>query len=277
MSSNQTHAIDPETVVAKVQEASKYRDVAVDLIRALAASESLKEKRVDDAVQRVKRKLHQVIGAYVDSSPPYQRWMKSLKEATDAEARLAVCRKILSGHASTRERVPEMSAIYEAIFSGIAPLTRIADLACGLNPIARPFMGIPQDTHYFASDVHGGLVKFISWFMDDLHYPGEARVADLLTEPGPAGSDVILLLKTLPCLEQIDADAGRRLLASLDAPYIVVTYPTATLGGRNVGMTSFYRDRFHAIVPAGRFAVEEIVFRSELVFRLRRLPPSPAA
>lgn len=265
------NAVDAHSVAARVMEAPKYRDIAPGLVLAIAASESSKDKRIDDAVHRVKRKLHQVVGAYVETSLPYQRWMKDLSAAANEQERLDACREILLRHASTRERVPEMEAIYQAIFRGISPLSRIVDLACGLNPVARPFMGIPGTTHYFASDVHGGLVGFAAWFMEQFHYPGEAAVADLLTASPPPGADVILLLKTLPCLEQVDPQAGSRLLATLDAPYIVVSYPTASLGGRNVGMTSFYRARFLSIAPTDRFGVEEFEFRSELVFRLRRL------
>lgn len=263
-------AVDACAVATRVLEAPKYRDIAPGLVRAIAASESSKERRIDDAVHRVKRKLHQVIGAYVETSLPYQRWMKDISAAANEQERLHACREILLRHASTRERVPEMEAIYHAIFDGISPLSRIVDLACGLNPIARPFMDIPGTTSYFASDVHGGIVRFVAWFMERFHYPGEAAVSDLLTATPPAGADVILLLKALPCLEQVDPQAGSRLLAVLDAPYIVVSYPTASLGGRKVGMTSFYRERFLSIAPTDRFAVEEFEFRTELVFRLRR-------
>lgn len=264
-------AVEAQSIVAQVMQAPKYRDIAPGLVRAIAASESSKVKRIDDAVHRVKRKLHQVVGAYLEASLPYQRWMKDLSAAANEQERLDACRKILLRHASSRERVPEMEAIYLAIFRGISPLSRIVDLACGLNPIARPFMDIPGTTHYIASDVHGGLVRFVAWFMEQFHYPGEAGVADLLTDSPPLGADIILLLKTLPCLEQVDPQAGSRLLAALDAPYIVVSYPRASLGGRNVGMTSFYRDRFLSIAPTDRFSVEEFEFRNELVFRLRRL------
>ena len=54
------------------------------------------------------------------------------------------CLEILARHDSTRERIPYLSEFYEAILE-IAQTPRIIlDLACGLNPFALPFMGLPQ-------------------------------------------------------------------------------------------------------------------------------------
>ena len=50
--------------------------------------------------------------------------------------------------------------------------------------------------------------------------------------PPEASADMVLLLKAIPCLEQEEPGAGKRLLRSLDAPVVVVSFPARSLGPR---------------------------------------------
>lgn len=263
-------AVDPAIVTQRVLSSRKHEQIASELVSAIALAESSKEKRVDDAVKRVKRKLHQVVGAYIDQAMPFEAWIAGLSDAQNDAERSALCRKILSHHSSTRERLSEMSDIYRAIFDGISAPRRVLDLACGLNPVGRFLMPLPSSTEYIASDVHVGLVGFLNAYMQKGGYRGSAEICDLLGRPMLPEVDIVLLLKALPCLEQVSPDAGDRVLAALAAPVVVVSFPTASLSGRRVGMPSFYRSRFLSLVPQDTFEVDEFEFKSELIFRLRR-------
>ncbi|MBI2888462.1 MAG: hypothetical protein HYY10_00900 [Candidatus Liptonbacteria bacterium] len=47
------------------------------------------------------------------------------------------------------------------VFRYLPPPARVLDLACGLNPLARPWMGIPDDAEYLACDALSDLTDFL--------------------------------------------------------------------------------------------------------------------
>src|SRR5688500_2168800 len=65
----------------------------------------------------------------------------------------AACADALRAHASTRERQPHVEAFYAGIWEHTGAPSRVLDLGCGLGPLALPWMGLADDTFYFASDV----------------------------------------------------------------------------------------------------------------------------
>lgn len=259
-----------EAVAQRVQGSRKYAEVDPGLVATLSRSEAAKAANEKEAAKRVKRKLHQMVGAYLDAEVPFADWLQGLRSA-DAGARGQLCQQLMLQHASTRERVSELQAIYDFIFADIAP-RRVLDLACGLNPLGLAFMSLPSQAEYVAADVHRGLIAFLDTALPLLGVAGRAFVHNLLSGPPAMSADLVLLLKTLPCLEQADPSVGRSLLAALRAPLIVVSFPTASLGGARRGMQRFYQQRFTEMLLQQRFAYEARAFASELVFKLRRLP-----
>jgi len=116
------------------------------------------------------------------------------------------------------------------------------------------------------------MLDFLSEAGQILDTPVETFAHDL-TMPNPAPpiqteADVVLLLKTLPCLEQISSGASRRLLDALEVPEIVVTYPLLSLGGRQKGMAHNYRQSFEALVHGSGRKITELDLPHELGFRL---------
>jgi 16S rRNA (guanine(1405)-N(7))-methyltransferase len=257
-------------VAQLVQGSRKYADVDAGLVATLSRSEGAKAANEKEAAKRVKRKLHQMVGAYLDAEVPFAEWLQRLRTA-DAAVRGQLCQQLMLQHASMRERVNELQPIYDFIFAGTAPQT-VLDLACGLNPLGRAFMPLPAQTVYVAADVHHGLVAFLDEALPLLGVNGRAFAHDLLAGPPAVSADVVLLLKALPCLEQADRAVGRSLLAALRAPLIVVSFPTASLGGARRGMQRFHERRFTEMLLQERFECETRAFASELVFKLRRLP-----
>jgi 16S rRNA (guanine(1405)-N(7))-methyltransferase len=81
--------------------------------------------------------------------------------------------------------------------------------------------------------------------------------------------DLAFVLKTLPCLEQVNADASQGLLAGLKARYIAVSYPVASLSGRAKGMPDQYRANFLAMADEQGWQVEELAITGELVFLIK--------
>jgi 16S rRNA (guanine(1405)-N(7))-methyltransferase len=264
--------LEPAYVAEKVMQGRKYAAILPDLVTAASILETPKTKKESEAVKRVKTILHQMVGAYLDTEMPFADWLVRLKQVEQAE-RGAVCWEILQHHASTRERLLEIDEFFAAVFAGIPAPSSVVDLACGLNPLARPFMPLPAQTLYTACDVHCPIVAFVEAALKLMSFPVHASPCNLGSDAAIPSADVVLLLKAIPCLERINKDIGRQLLSKIDAPLVVVTYPTTALGGSRRGMTRFYEDRFRRIVPLGRYEVETRHFERELMFRLFRRQP----
>jgi 16S rRNA (guanine(1405)-N(7))-methyltransferase len=261
--------LEPGEIAQGVLAARKYSAILPDLVFAVSAVETPKAEKAQEALKRVKTKLHQMVGAYLDVEMPFAEWLEELTVAAPDE-RSAVCLKILRHHASTRERMAETQEFFAAVFEGVPPPTTVADLACGLNPLARSLMPLSPKAMYIACDVHLGILSFVDAALRLMNFPIQVSPLNLISNEPLPSADVALLLKTIPCLEQMDKQAGVRLLSRIDAPLVIVTYPTAGLSGSRHGMARFYEKRFLEMVPKARFEIEKRHFDSELMFRLFR-------
>jgi 16S rRNA (guanine(1405)-N(7))-methyltransferase len=258
-------------LVDTVLSSAKYRHVAPALVRAIGAQELAKRRNSKEAVKATKNKLHQTVGAYWAGSQEYTQWLAELHTtAGDLAALRTTCRRILQHHASTRERLPLLDDFYSTIFAGLPPIYTVLDLACGLNPLTIPWMPLGPAVTYYACDVDEKQIAFLQEAMPLLGVQGRATVCNLL-QPDPfPPADVVLLFKTIPCLEQIDKEIGTQLLARIQAPVIILSYPAQSLGGRNKGMVQSYRERFQLLFQVDEQHIEEYLFPTEIVFRLTR-------
>lgn len=261
---------DLDRLLAAVQGSAKYRHVAPALIAAIGAAELAKGRSWKEAVKATKNKLHQVAGAYFPERPGYAHQLAELAQAATPAARAEVCRTILAQHASTRERLPILDRFYTTLFADLPPIRSILDLACGLNPLARPWMPLPPDAVYYACDIFQDQVDFLNACFALLEMPGAAAVCDLLSGAPTQAADAALLLKALPCLEQADKGSAPRLLAQIAAPVVFVSYPAQSLGRRAKGMATNYAAHFAALAEGQPWTVTRYDFPGELVFRIRR-------
>jgi 16S rRNA (guanine(1405)-N(7))-methyltransferase len=100
-------------------------------------------------------------------------------------------------------------------------------------------MGLGADVPYLPCDLDERLIEQVNIFLKHLGRPETAQCRDVLTncfEP----AEVVLLLKSLPCLEQQEPGAGIRLLRALPARTVVISFPTVSLGGHRKGMRRHY-------------------------------------
>ncbi len=93
--------------------------------------------------------------------------------------------------------------------------------------------------------------------------------------PQLAHADLALLLKAIPCLEQVDKEAGRRLLDQVRADYLLVSFPVHSLGGRSKGMPATYEEHFRNLVADKPWSVQTFHFATELAFLAATHQPSP--
>ncbi len=237
-----------DEVVALMRRGRKYATLADETLRRMAGWAARRHPSPRDAARAARRKLHQVYGAYLSPGDlgAAERLLAGVPADAPREAVAAAAREILGRHASSAERLGFMEALYRAIWEaagGPQSIGRVLDLACGLHPLALPWMGLEREVEYIACDLDLRLVSLVEAFRRRWGQAGRARAHDLLCGPLPRGAqraDVVLLLKTLPCLERQEAGAALRLLRSLSARLVVISFPAQSLGGREKGMRAHY-------------------------------------
>jgi len=262
-----------DDLVAQVRTSRKYRHIAEETIRRVGTAELAKRRGFKAGVKATKRKLHQIYGAF-DERPPYDRLRAALESAyaTEEPAAIeAVCSEALTWHASTRERVPILDCFYRDIFAVTGRPNRLVDLACGLNPLTMPWMGLPAGATYHAFDIDRTLIGFINAYFSLAGLPPLAQTRDLLTSVPTLPADVALLLKTAPTLEQQQAGSVVQVIDTIGAPYVVVSYPVKSLGRREKGMIPTYDQQMEVILAQRRWRSERLLFETELVYVVLKL------
>lgn len=269
----ETDPADPgiTEVATAVLASAKYRHVAPALVESMAARELAAGARPKDAVKSVKNKLHQVAGAYQIEPLHAQAWLAEVQTcmANDCDVR-PLCRMLMARHASTRERLPLLDEFYSKLFADLPSIHSILDLACGLNPLALPWMALAPGAVYNACDIYADQAELLNRWFASVGQSGAAFLCDLVNSPPAVQADVTLLLKAVPCLQQVDRDIGRRLLDTINTPTLIVSYPAHSLGGRKLGMPEQYAAQFARLVEGRPWQIDTFSFATELVFRIRR-------
>ena len=275
-----THA-DPRLtdLIERVQANPKYAHIAPELVRSLAQAALAQTSSTKRAFKATRAKLHQVAGAYFRQEPTYAAWLTHLRAATSQPAPSAVqdtCRRMMELHASTRERLHILDCFYPTLLHELPPVESVLDLACGLNPLAIPWMPLAPHARYIATDIYSDLAAFLSKAIPLLGVRGHGSVLDLLHQPPSGAYDVVLLLKAFPCLEQLQPGLPQRLLQSTTAKTILVSYPVSSLGGRAKGMADNYARHFRRLALPDKSTVDEFRFETELVYRITQPQDSTA-
>jgi len=194
----------------------------------------------------------------------------ALRSAGFEDAFRAACRSALACHASTRERLPILDRFYAEIFAITGRPGRVLDLACGLHPLGLPWMGLAPDATYTAYDIDARSIAFLNRFFAGAAINSRAILQDILCQPPDEPADVAFLLKTLPCLERQERGASGRLLGTLRARHVVVSFPVASLGGRGKGMRENYERDFTQMAKGAPWQIERLEFPTELVFVVKK-------
>jgi 16S rRNA (guanine(1405)-N(7))-methyltransferase len=260
-------------VVERVRRSARYRDVDAAMLERLAGEELPRSRSVDEAVKRVKRRLHQAVGAFRGATRAgglAAAWSGDLRDPAFREA----CADVMRTHASTRERLPHLDRFYAGIWRRSGVPRRLLDLGCGLGPMALPWMGI-GDATYLAVDADARPLATVDAALDLVGQPHRVEAVDLVRDrPSDTNADVALLLKLVTTLDRQDPAAAARLMGGLDVRHAAVSFTTRTLGGHDRGMERTYRQRVDRLVAdVGRVCdVTEASVPNELVFILALEP-----
>ena len=263
-------------VVESVLAARHFRHLSPDLVARVTAIEAPKAPRLTEAVDRVKKRLHQVSNAYAPALHAPRDAVDAIRAAAgDDDALRTLAISLMYGHASTAERLPDIDIVVPTLRRAVtpdadAPPRRIVDLACGLNPLLLPWLGLPRTCIYDAYDVDSRLIGIVAAFLEAWGQAGTAAVRDVGGDPVRDPADLAILMKAVPCLDQVQPGNARRVLEALNVGRALVTWPVQSLGGAQKGMRATYRRTCETLIEGLPYTVAEVAMPGELVFILDR-------
>ena len=145
---------------------------------------------------------------------------------------------LLKTHKSTKERIEYYNQIYSQIFNWYKP-HKIADLACGLNPLTYPLIEkqLTYKPKYFASDLSKEDMNLLNNFFKNNNMDASAKDYDItnleiLKDKDLQESDMVFLFKALDSFEYIKRNISKTILENINAQHIVISFPTQSLIAR---------------------------------------------
>ena len=267
-----THTVE-DSIIADVLSSRKYRGLGIpeatlaDLIKHAQAQAT--DPR--DIEHIVREKMHHLIAPYL-GDPDYAACRSALDAAFQSgepEEVKTVCRKILSAHASTRERLPIMEGFYERLFAYTGRPHIILDLACGLHPFSLPWMDLSPDAQYYAYDLHQPRLDAINHFLTLSGLPALAIKQDILIDPPTLKADVAFFFKEAHRFEQRRHGCNREFWQRINAKFLLVSLPTASLTGRHA-KSDQHRRLVAESITGLPWQVKEIEFENEIVFCIEK-------
>ena len=257
-----------EQLLEKLLHSKKYQDICPDTVRRIFHECLGKYKKAKDAEKAAREQLHGITDAFLSREEAARCNADML--AWNSEGRTdAGLARMLERHASTRERLPlaRMDDTYRRIFEITGRPGSVLDLACGLNPIYLAARGIRT----VGVDISGQAVNTLNAFGEVSETPASAVCADLLCENSMPQNrfHIALMFKILPLLERQKAGSALQIMQAVNAEYLVASFPTRTLGGRNVGMAENYARWMQDHLPENREIAASFETENELFYILK--------
>jgi 16S rRNA (guanine(1405)-N(7))-methyltransferase len=265
---------DLESLMAQLRAGKTYKglDLPEETLRDLLALELSRYQKPAEALKSARAKLHNVMAPYLGDLD-YAQAAQELQAAFAGGQPAAVrdtCRAFLQQHDSTRERLAYLEDFYKGIFSICGQPGCLLDLACGLNPFALPWMGLPADARFYAYDIHPARIALINEFLRLSGCQPLAEVRDFLVRPPQVEADAAFLFKEAHRLEKRRKGCNRALWAALKVKYLFVSLPKRSLDGKRD-----LRERMRGLVadnlnPTDWEAQGELDFPGETVYWMKR-------
>lgn len=252
-----------QTLLEKICASKAGREIDPAVVGA-AVRWALARYNPKDAEKAAKTRLHQLYGSYVGEG-----WSKAAgKVLSQLQAGVLpqedAARKLMALHGSTRERLDHVQECYARVFAVTGMPASVLDVACGLNPLAFALPGM-TGASIEAIDAGQDVADVLNHFFAAAPMPlARASAGDAMVELPAGHYDLALIMKFLPLAERIETGGALRLLRAIPARRIVVSFPTRSLSGRNVGMEENYSKWFEGLGYSGdileRFVCGEEVF-----------------
>ena len=244
-----------------IKISKKYKYISDEVIDRIINNLYDRYKNDKALVKEVKNKLHQIHEIFLNSDAN-AKVIPFLEENKYDD--------VLKLHMSTLERFGFYSEFYKEIFEVTGIPSSILDLACGYNPFSIKYMNLLDNFKYYAYDINEETSKILNEFFEKNKYDGISKTMDLTISVPSDKVEVAFLFKFLPLVEGQNKKFSTELLKRINANYIVVSFPTKSVTGRNVGMIGNYKDMFDDIISSEYDVLKEVLFENELLFIIRR-------
>jgi 16S rRNA (guanine(1405)-N(7))-methyltransferase len=220
----------------------------------------------------VRAELRTVYGVFdLDEKRERKELLARLKEKP---GNADVILKLLLLHQSSKERAPRYLEVYKRIFSITGIPATILDLGCGANPYSYTFLRCKP--RYIAVDIPGDALADIAEFFKIEGIKGEVVGVDLVQEFGKLtplskenNVDVVFLFKVLDSLESVKRNISGKVLDALEAKWIVVSFPTVSLGGRK-HIREERRAWFERLLARRDLSYEKFTVGDEIFYVVRK-------
>jgi 16S rRNA (guanine(1405)-N(7))-methyltransferase len=266
-------SLEMQKMIAELRSLRKYQGLEIPeaTLHNLLEQELGLQRNSKDAVQAVRKKLHNIIAPYL-GDPDYSSAALDLDaafNASDPQSIRQVCSSILSTHASTLERLPILDEFYRRIFEFTGKPGSIMDLACGLNPFSFPWMGLNTTTRYTAYDLHQPRLNLIDHYFKLQGLAPLAIQQDILVDPPRQETDMAFFFKEAHRFEQRQRGCNRNFWQALNVHYLLVSLPTSSLSGKH-NLLDRQRHLVYTTLEPFRWKVDEIIFSTEIVFCIEK-------
>jgi 16S rRNA (guanine(1405)-N(7))-methyltransferase len=262
-----------EELTAHVINTKKYRHLGLNTttVEDLIRQETSQNKTEKAILKAVKRKLHNIVAPYL-GEPDYAALTEELLQidavSHDSEPLKAFCLKVLSGHASTAERIPFINGFYTQLFELTGKPQVIRDLACGLHPLAFPWMGLPTTISYYAYDIVQPRVDFINAFFSKIGLVPLAENRDILVDPPEHHADLGLFFKEAHRFEKRRPGCNRAFWEALNVDKLAVSLPSQDLSGSH-SLLETHRKLVHTNLSES-WQIDEILIENEIIFLINK-------
>jgi 16S rRNA (guanine(1405)-N(7))-methyltransferase len=219
-----------DPLVERVLASAKYRSLDPAFVTRIVAEVRPTVRSDGEAVKAAKRRLHQAFGAFTGGRPVAALSRAREALAADPDDRDALV-AALRTHASTAERVAHLDAVAALVAEWCGRPASVVDLACGLGPLATPWLDLAPDCRYWCCDIDRAMVDGLRAVAPFLPVELTAETVDLVARTVTEPADVALALKVVTTLDQQRPGRSAEVLGALRCPDVVVSVPTGSLGG----------------------------------------------
>lgn len=167
--------------------------------------------------------------------------------------------QILSSHSSTYERAQFYDEFYAKVNNSINlnNADTILDLGCGMNPVSYEHFNL-TDKHIYLNEISkkdcDRLQIVLDHYKEKYFCEGEVICGSIFDLDFPE-VDVCFMLKLLETLEITSWDYSKELLSRIKAKYIVVSFSTKTLSGKQIYCN---REWFEKLIKDKHYEMFEI-------------------
>lgn len=259
--------LDDRLVQERIDAYLQHHPETERLMASRTVKEFLRSQRFKDMKSAVRAELREIYGVFdLDEKGRREHLLQGLAAQKDE----SIVRELLQLHQSSKERLHEYARLYPLLWEHTGVPRRILDLGCGANPYSYPLLGCaPQ---YTAVDLPSDDLTAIDRFFAIMGIAGMTLGVDLVTEQERVGQltqeedfDVVFLFKLLDSLETRERHSSKRLLISLKAPWLIVSFPTRSIGGgRPIGRER--RSWFEKFIAKQGWMYEQILLSNEVFY-----------